>query len=326
MARPLNRRAHAALAAASLVLLLAACERAAPAPPADSAAPPPPVVRVDSAPTAPAVGEIAWDDASAGPALFVPGDSARPSAAAAVLPDSTTFAADSAVGAATAALDGVAVDLFAPSGQVGTAQIAASARDAFGDECAVGPTVRLTGRATPSSWTVAFATGRAAPIRIDSIVGLAAADSAARAAEVARLASLVPRTNSGEFAGLPFSVRQAHRFTESGVDVVVAEVVRKVAQEANPREQHVLLVGERPAGSKARYELAYHETSAGDETNVETRDVLAAVRLGASRRPTIVLNREFAEGLAYSLIERTGPRRWRVRWTSGTVGCAEEAG
>lgn len=325
MTRPHFRRAHAALAAASL-WALAACERATPVPAVDSAVTPPPVVRVDSAPPAPVAGVLTWDEASAGPALFVPGDTARPSEASAVLPDSTLLTADSTIAAATATLDGVTVELFAPRGKVGTARIAANARDAFADECSVGPTVRLTNAPPPASWKVAFATGRAWAIAVDSIEGLAGADSAARTAEVARLASLAPRTNNREFAGLPFSVRQARRFTRSGVDVVVAEVVRKIAQEANPREQHVLLVGERPAGSTARYELAYHETSTGDEANVETRDLLAAVLLGPERRPTLVLNREFGDGVAYSLLERTSSGRWRVRWTSGTVGCAAADG
>jgi hypothetical protein len=34
-----------------------------------------------------------------------------------------------------------------------------------------------------------------------------------------------------------------------------------------------------------------------------------------------VLNREYEDALAYSLLERTGSRRWRVRWTSATLSC-----
>lgn len=325
MTRQPHRRAHAALAAASLALA-AACERAAPPPRADSVAPPPPPVRVDSVPTPPVPGEITWDAEGAGPALFVPGDTARPRDAVAVLPDSTVLGADSTLAAAAATLDGVALDLFAPGGRVGGARVAASAGDALADECAPGPAVRLTGGAAATGWKVAFAAGRATAVATDSVEGLAGADSAARTADAARLASLVPRTNSGEFAGLPFSVRQVRRFTAGGTETLVAEVVRKVAQEANPREQHVLVVGERPAGGRAKYELAYHETSVGDESNVETRDLLAVVLLGADRRPTVVVNRESAEGIAYSLVERRRALSWRVRWTSGTAGCAEDGG
>ena len=322
MARPRLPRALALAAAVFAAAALAACERAAPPPRADSAAPPPPVVSADSAPPPAAPRDSAWEAAGAGPALFVPGDTARPATAAAVLPDSTLVGADSALAAATSALRGVTLELFAPSGKVGTARVDAAGGD--GDECAVGPAVRVSGAPPRARWTVAFADGRATAVAVDSVEGLAGADSAARTAEVARLASLVPRTNRGEFAGLPFSVRQARRFTLDGVDVVVAEVVRRIAQEANPREQHVLVVGERPAGRGGKYELAYHETAVGDEAAVETRDVLAVVLLGAARQPTLVLNREFEEGLAYSLLARTGARQWRLQWTSGTVGCGAE--
>lgn len=312
---------------ALVVSVVSACGDREQAPPrADSVAPPPPPVRVDSAPAPPVPGEVAWDAEGAGPALFVPGDTARPRDAAAVLPDSTVLGADSTLAAAAATLDGVALDLFAPGGRVGAARVAASASDALADECAPGPTVRLTGGTAPAGWQVAFAAGRAVAVSTDSVEGLAGADSAARTADAARLASLVPRTNSGEFAGLPFSVRQARRFTAGGTETIVAEAVRKVAQEANPREQHVLVVGERPAGGRAKYELAYHETSAGDESNVETRDLLAVVLLGPDRRATVVLNRESADGIAYSLVERRGALSWRVRWTSGRAGCSEDGG
>jgi hypothetical protein len=225
------------------------------------------------------------------------------------------------------ALDGVTVDLFALTGKVGTARVAAGARAAIvadPEECQPWPTVRLGAAPPAGAWRVALAAGRAVPIEVDSLEGLAGADSAGRAAEVARLASLVPRTNTREFAGLPFAVRQARRFTTGGVDVLVAEAVRKLGQEANPREQHVLLVAERPAGGRGKFELAYHETSVGDETEVETRDVLAALMVGEKRTVTLMLNREYGDAVAYSLLERMGARRWRVRWTSARVGCEEE--
>jgi hypothetical protein len=325
---------------------LAGCGRDAPPPRADttvavSPAPPP-----DSVPSAPPVDRLTWDVAGAGPALFVPGDTAEPSVAFTVLPEIAPAASDSALAAATTPLDGAALDLFALGGRVGVARVAADARDAYADagDCAPWPSVRLRGggrASTPAAgpaagsgasssapeagrlavWRVAFTAGHASGIAVDSIEGLTGADSAARVADVARLASLPPRTNTKEFGGLPFTVRRANRFTQGGVDVLVGEAVRKIPQEANPREQHVLVVGERAAGSRDKFELAYHETSAGDETNVETRDMLAAVTLGTGRTTTLVLNREYETAVAYSLLERTGPKRWRVRWTSATLDC-----
>lgn len=306
----------------------AACGRDQPPPRVDSVSSVPPVVRPESAVAPPLAERVTWDDSSAGPALFVAADTAQPGVASAVLPAVAASLPDSAVAAAVSALNGVTVDLFTLGGKAGTATIADGARAVVDDPdaCAPWPAVRLNASGgSRRAWTVGFSAGHATPIPIDSIEGLSSVDSAARTAEVARLASLVPRTSAKEFAGLPFAVRQARHFTTSGVDVLVAEAVRKIGQEANPREQHVLVVAERPAGGTGKYDLAYNETSAGDETKVETRDVLAAVALGADRRTTLVLNREYEDALAYSLLERTGEKRWRVRWTSAKLGCSGTA-
>ena len=324
MIRPPPRSAIAT--AVAILLAVAACGDDAPArrrP--DSVVATAPAVRPDSAPPVTVVEEVTWDEASAGPALFVPDDTALSTAAAAVLPHIGADAPDSALVSAGTRLAGVSVDLFAPRGKVGTATVAAAnASDPSEAECAPWPPVRLA--ATPAgNWRVAFSSGHAVAIPTDSLEGLTAADSAARAAQVARLASLVPGTNKGQFAGLPFSVRQARRFSPSpALDVLVAEVVRKIAQEANPREQHVLIVAEREPSKGGNHTLVYHETSSGGETSVETRDVLAAVGLGDERRPTLVLTREYEDALAYSLLQRVGPREWRVRWTSAKLGCEEE--
>ena len=50
-------------------------------------------------------------------------------------------------------------------------------------------------------------------------------------------------------------------------------------------------------------------------------DVLAAVSLGVPARTTIVLARDYGDGSAYSLLERTGARAWRIRWSSAYSGC-----
>jgi hypothetical protein len=56
---------------------------------------------------------------------------------------------------------------------------------------------------------------------------------------------------------------------------------------------------------------------------VETDEVLAGVLLGHGPRvtPTIVLDRDYGDGNAYTLIQRTAPRQWRPRWSSAYVGC-----
>lgn len=328
MPRMPRRRIPTALASAALcasaVLCVAACGRDEPPRQPDTAVVAPPVVR-DSVSPPPPAERVAWDEAGAGPALFVPTDTGNSTVASVVLPQRTRSTPDSALAAAAASLDGIALDLFSPAGKVGTVSVDADAGDETldADACAPGPAVLLTtDHSVRGRWTVAFSSGHARPIAIDSLEGLAGADSAARTAEVARLASTVPGTNTGGFKGLPFAVRQARRFSdESKLDVLVAEAVRKIGQEANPREQHVLVVAERAVGATGKYDLAYHEISAGDEAEVETRDVLAAITLGADRRPTLVLNREYEDAIAYSLLQRVAPKRWRLRWTSAKLAC-----
>ena len=56
-----------------------------------------------------------------------------------------------------------------------------------------------------------------------------------------------------------------------------------------------------------------------------TRDALAipAVSPGdlAARRPTLVVARDYGDGMAYALVERLGDARWAVRWSSAYAGC-----
>ena len=89
--------------------------------------------------------------------------------------------------------------------------------------------------------------------------------------------------------------------------------------------QQILLVAERPApvaGTPAApWTLAYHERDAGLEDELTATEVLAAVALGATRRPTLVLARAMPDGNRYSLLERTGDGAWRIRWSSVEGGC-----
>jgi hypothetical protein len=181
--------------------------------------------------------------------------------------------------------------------------------------------LRPTGAA--GSWSVGFVHGRVTPIALDSVDGLASRDSMALAAEASRLASAVTANTAPAFQGLRFTAREMRRFEAvPGVQALAAHLVRKVNQEADPRQEHTLLVAERDSGmTSGPYRLAYAERSHGAEEEVSTSEVVAAVRLGGSRRPILVLAREGDEGLAYALLERTGARRWQLRWTSALARC-----
>jgi hypothetical protein len=118
-------------------------------------------------------------------------------------------------------------------------------------------------------------------------------------------------------------VRAVRRFSPApGVQALVADVRRKVNQEANPREEHILLVAERDSAQPASpWTTAYFERVADNEETIESDDVLAAVALGPAHTPSLVISREFNEGFAYALLERDGPKHWRLRWSSAYAGC-----
>ncbi len=164
---------------------------------------------------------------------------------------------------------------------------------------------------------------------MDSVPGLGEPDSAKRAADVARVASALPNDTAQSFRGIPFALRDAHRFTlPSGDTVIAAEVVRRLNQEANPEEEHIFILMERDTtpglnGAPAPYVAVYSERVSGPEDDVETDEVLAGVVLGRGSRaiPTIVLARDYGDGNSYTLIQRTARRQWRARWSSAYVGC-----
>jgi hypothetical protein len=219
-------------------------------------------------------------------------------------------------------------DLFARGGLIGTAVIVPKTAGVLGGECTAWPTARVRSldRATggvPGPWTVGFVTGHAVAIPMDSIAVLSPADSARRAADVARVASSLTNDTAAAFRGLPFEVQRAGRFSIApGIDGIAAVLARHVNEEANPREEHIFLIAERDSTHQPiAWVAAYSERESGAEDDLETNEVLAIVRLGPGRTPTIVLSRDYGDGGAYSLIERAAPGRWRLRWSSAYTGC-----
>jgi hypothetical protein len=266
-----------------------------------------------------------WDPAL-GPVFIVAGDGQGdasvvfPTFSDSTLTDTTTFD--------TSVVAGMTVDLFSRAGLFATARLLPTTHRAP-DGCVVWPgaSVTVTEPAAPRTgeWTVGFTSGRVSPLALDSLENLAGSDSARMTADVARLASLVPEDTARAFHGIPFFVRQVRRFrAPSGTDVLVANVIRRINQEANPREEQLLLVAERDAGSArggGNYSLVYHERVSGQEEAIETTDVLAAVRLGPSGPPAIVLIRDYGDGTAYAFLMRAPGGDWRIGWSSAYAGC-----
>lgn len=321
------------LAPAVLVAALAACDRREPAPVVyDTAAVDTPSVAVEPA-TPPPAPNTGWRAAEAGRLLVVPAGSAL--RAQLVFPQFTDTTLTAATAFELAPVEGDTVELFGPAGLVGTATLTSATppvprtrgtgNGAASDAACTGwPQAALVPTAEPvSPWRVAFAAGRARPLPLDSVSALAGPDSARLAADVARIASAVPQDAASPFRGLPFVVREARRFTPvAGTQAVVADVVRRLNLEASQEMEHLLLVAERSAGRPdAPWTLAYVERTAGQEETLEMSDVLAAVTLGPTRRPTLVIWRDYGDGSAYALVERGTAGRWRLRWSSAYAGC-----
>jgi hypothetical protein len=312
------------LPALSLLAALAACERARPARVADTthvaASEPAPAESIAASPTA----TSSWD-AGAGPVMLVHG--AQPTSAFVVFPQYSDSTLPDTVRFDASQVQGTPVELFGHGGAMGRARVASVARKIWTEEGCIewpGATLQLLGdSARESGWAVGFLEGRIAPVPLDSIEGLAPQDSARLAADLTRLASALPGDTARTFRRIPFAVRMAYRFTPApGVQAVVADVVRKLNQEATPLEQHTFLIAERSgADAQQRYRVVYADRSAGSEETIEMPTVLAAVRLPNPSRVALVLLREGVESSAFALLERAPDGHWRQRWVSVHTGC-----
>lgn len=316
--------ALAAVASTATLLVMSACEKSPQPTPRSPVAASTPAESI-SAPTDSApVSVPAWDPA-AGTVLLVRGDT--PSAAWVVFPQYVDSALPDTVRFNLRPLRDAHVELQARNGTEDSARVASLTSTTWvGDECIEWPRAtvqRASNGAPPPDWSVAFVRGAVTPVPLDSIEGLSSPDSAQLAAELTRLASALPVPESRTFRSIPFAVRTAFLFSSApGVQGVIADVVQKLNQEANPLEQHTLIVAERDsAHPDSTFRTVFHERTSGSEEKLETTEVLAAVRYASSHRVALVLLRDGAESSAYALLERSERGFWRVRWTSVYTGC-----
>jgi hypothetical protein len=186
-------------------------------------------------------------------------------------------------------------------------------------DCSAWPVGR-TQSAHPG-WRVGFVRGNVKALPLDSIESMPSADSAMLAASLARTAATLPVSSDPTFRRLPFRVQSAYTLRLDSVEVVVADIVRTLNEEANPRIEHLLVIGERPIGTKGRYAVGYFSRIAGAEETMQATEVLAAVRIGVSKSPAIIVSVESEEGVKLGLIERTGPGQWRSTWKSASTTC-----
>lgn len=322
---PNPRRALVTVLASVAGGVAVGCDRAGEPPRADSVAAVPSSVAAVAPPERPVPS--GWDP-GAGPVLLV---AARPDAAIVVFPEVQGEHAAAELELDTASVRGSTATLLDRAGATATAALGERTTPGEEDECVGWPMLRVTspsGIATP--WTIGLVggTGRLAPVPLDSVGSLSSADSAALVAELARLASTLPvRNGAARVRGLPFFVQDVRRFrAAAGVDALVAHVIRRVHQEANPFEERTLLIAERDSahlqgpGGK-HYTIAFHQRAVGSEETLEGSEVLAAFTRPPAANPMLVVARESEGGVRYVILERTRPRQWRVKWTSALVRC-----
>lgn len=310
------------LAGTLVAFVLASCDTA----PGTSDVPAPvDSVRTDTldAVSVPLPAPPRWRIEEAGPFLGVAGVTTR--TAIVVLPEYADSTIHELGARDMSRMAPLPVELFARRGKVSNATMVDAQRMGT-NACVEWPRaeVRIPDGAVAESWTVAFAAGYANAIPLDSIESLASADSARLAAEIARLVSMAPGDTSSALEGLPYVVRSARRFQLDDNTMAIAALAgRRLASEATPVAEHVFIVAERASDSpRATWRLAHSERAIGTEETVETMDVLAAVRLGDARRPSLIVSRDYGRSrISYSLLERVAPGRWTVRWGSAAVGC-----
>jgi hypothetical protein len=284
-----------------LVVLVTGCRRDRPPNRAETAAAPLPIP-TESTATTPANWNV-----GAGPVLLVAGDT--PTRALIVLP------AENGQATLAALPHPASATLFSRSGVIQTADLP-TVTDSGG--C---PFASLNTAPPPRPWSVGFIGGVVAPLPVDSVGSLSTADSSRYTTWLNRLASALPNDSSGRFSGLPFVVRSISRFAiPDGPQVVVGTLSRQLNQEATPLQERTFLIAEQAHGDST-LASAYGERSYGDEETIESRELLAALLIGDTRTPAVVVSRDFGNDVAYALFERVGQAKWRNQWSSPRRRC-----
>ena len=309
-----RRFLHPAVLAWYALVGVSACERSQPARHVDSVS----IPGEDSPAGAATIAHASDWSGSAGPALLVQGETRDEAIVLLPAPDDSLSVARLRV----LGSQGAEVTLFGRDGVRLAGRLGVPAQTADADmECRVWPLRGVTGAGADNTWAIGFVGGETAPLALDSVNVLSARDSMALAAEASRLASAVTVAAPPSFQGLRFTAHDIRRFEVSpGVQAIVAHLIRKVNQEANPQEEQTLLIAERDSGvTTGPYQLVYAERTHGPEETTTTSEVIGGVRIAG--RPTLIVARDAEEGVAYTLLERTGPRQWRIRWTSARTRC-----
>jgi hypothetical protein len=230
---------------------------------------------------------------------------------------------DSALAAAShleiAAVANTPVELFGLRGLAGNSMLQVVPQSGNAVGCVSWPVGRLT-RMPATDWRVGFEEGRVVGLPLDSLEGMTSADSARFVSNILGAVNSLSNEGSAAFAGIPYFVRKGYRLALLPSSILVAEVVRRINEEANPREEHLLLLAER-SSNDASYRVGFYKRSAGAEEALETSEILAAVRFVRSSRLAFALTFDYEDGGKVGLLERVGVGTWRIVWKSAYTDC-----
>jgi len=258
-----------------------------------------------------------WDQ-SLGRVMIVPlaGDSSK---GGVVLPGLTDSTLASTAQFELTGLDTVSVDFFNEQGLVGHGTLHVLSQHADPSGCLNWPVANFVDP-VPPAWRVAFESGRASGIALSSLARMHGDDSSRFVNDALQAATPLGNIGDAAFRGLPFSVKRGSRINGGASSIIIAEVVRKINEEANPREEHILILAERPSGSST-YRAMFTTRSAGKEESLETTDVLAALQMKPANQLVVVISIDYEDGGKIGLLEKSSPTAWKLRWKSAYTGC-----
>lgn len=303
--------------------LLSSCDRRAPAASADSSSTISPVAPTDS--MRPVVTATGWDS-TAGPFIVLPTVDGGLTSGSLLRADASELTVSDTGGIGRLLADR-RVDLFSRSGRVTTALLSIDSPPHVDAGCTAWPVARLTADgaagvppAGVAPWTAAFASKKVTAIPLDSIEGLSSRDSTRLAIDLARLASGLRDDSSTTFRGLPFVVLRAYRARGLDTSFVVATLARRVNQEADPKEERLVMVVDVIGDDSKKWTVAWHERASGKEDELVVAEPLLAFRANGASEVRLLFGRDDGVALGAAVLAR-GKSGWHVLWESAVAGC-----
>ncbi len=261
-----------------------------------------------------------WD-ASAGPLILLATPEGGVSTGSLVRADASELTVSDTTGIGGLLADG-RVELFARGGRVAVARVTVNAAPRVDAGCTAWPVAQLaTDAGVPLvPWTVAFLSNRIVAVPLDSIEALSSRDSSRLVVDLSRLASALREDSISTFRGLPFVVLRAYRSRGLDTSFIVATLVRRVNQEADPREEQLVMIVDANGVDAKNWTVAWHERASGREDELVVAEPLLAFRSIGATDVRLLFGRDDGIALGAAILAR-GRAGWHVLWESAVAGC-----